>query len=436
MTVEWHGPIFLGVVLGFFNLTLATLPRIPEARASAGRFDESPNCEADVFRDLTPLESRPARHRGLVDDLYETLLNLQPHPLYPHGDPVHERGDSLFRHNHIPNGSSQNAPSDPRGSGSTRPSSIEDANSVIGNQAVEKVEHHFNRLKKPDSISGKHSIDEQTREADQSIFEPTPKSRRLFMKEWDELKDADNKGFILSVRRLGLKAFQYQDSERAAFTEQFKYLFRGELKTLALSSHEPTNLKNMNLRITTTREIGPNRYLAHVRVTKNGKIRLPRDLRTRVERIIDNLDVYHHLVNLGGLDRAMLGVQGSAYKDLLHWFFILLFRDNGERWPLLGQIEVPYILENPEKKFQSEAQKCVLNLLTDDGILNRGRGFKAAIELMGYWYEDYMSEIRRKYDPTNEDLLFSQEVYDRELQKALSLAGFPAKKKLEPPYKA
>jgi hypothetical protein len=299
---------------------------------------------------------------------------------------------------------------------------------------LQQVEQHANRLKKPDSISGKQSIDEQTEEADQSI-QPTRKSRRLFMKEWDELKDADNKPFILSVRRLGLKAFQHQDSERAVFTEQFKNIFRGELKTLALSSHEPTNLENLNIRITTTRELGPDLYLAHVRVTKNGKMRLPRDLRTRIERIIDNLNVYHHLVNLGGLDRAMLGVEGSAYKDLLHWFFVILFRENGERWPLLGQINVPFKLKNPEEKFQSEAQKCVLNLLIDDGILNRGRGFKAAIELMGYWYEDYITEIHQRYDPRSQKFVpkfFSQEVYDRELQKALSQEGFPTKKTLTP----
>jgi hypothetical protein len=98
MTVEWPIFIFLGVVLDFFNFTSATLPWTPEARIAAGRFDESPNCEADVFRDLTPLESRPARQRGLIDELYDTLLNLQSHPLYPHGDPFHEHGDSSSRH--------------------------------------------------------------------------------------------------------------------------------------------------------------------------------------------------------------------------------------------------------------------------------------------------------------------------------------------------
>ncbi|KNE92368.1 hypothetical protein PSTG_14204 [Puccinia striiformis f. sp. tritici PST-78] len=69
-----------------------------------------------------------------------------------------------------------------------------------------------------------------------------------------------------------------------------------------------------------------------------------------------------HMATLYGLDKNILGSEGTARTDLRKWLLIMLFGKKGKIIPLMGTAEIEYPLENPEKLF-SPAQVYLAQFL-------------------------------------------------------------------------
>jgi hypothetical protein len=124
-----------------------------------------------------------------------------------------------------------------------------------------------------------------------------------------------------------------------------------------------------------------------------------------------NLNIFHILFSMKGVDTEILGKTDGNHNELLQWFYYLIFihpTSTDHHLPLIGQVGTQLIPFHPHHSFHM-TQVRLAEFLTDP--IPRMRRFMAApvaLDLLEIWYQIKCSELKRPILPHRNYILILQ----------------------------
>ncbi|KAH9465095.1 hypothetical protein Pst134EA_012992 [Puccinia striiformis f. sp. tritici] len=388
------------LILFCLNVVISSPPHLPEATLARSHFVASGEYSSDSLGGHDWVRSEQSFDSSANGIELPFLLDFQeryPLACTPHeGVLLDEATIERYVSNYLDEQSTGSLPAELSDSG---------CDNTSENQAVsQNMDQHTKRVNEAEPLRGKRPREDGTREV-QEQNQRTGKSRLCDLNQEKLTQDISQKNNDAAeniTKEIKERTLQWKETARHG-SKTYSTKQAPQAVPVVITKLQPVHKFYHRHRASIALNL---RHSGH-RVTLG-------EVAEKAANLLMEIFACLHMATLYGLDKNILGSEGTARTDLRKWLLIMLFGKKGKIIPLMGTAEIEYPLENPEKLF-SPAQVYLAQFL----ILTNKTKFlpgDSAAKLIKYRFQELVEKTNDTEAKKKLNLEAIYQIIDRTLE--------------------